>query len=121
MLSALDTVDLVVTTPTGAKKLVLVVEEGEWEREDRIFLLQEKLNAYATFALDGEMYERYPGSEGVPVTIILTAVQIPQEEDVEDFVRKVKPLLEADGLAFEVECPRATLAGSPGPTHPAKS
>ena len=101
MLSALDTVDLVVTTPTGEKKLVLVVEEGEWERDDRLFLLQEKLNAYAIFALDGEMYERYPGSQGVPVTIIIEAAQIPA--DLEFFVRRVTPVLAKDHLALEAK------------------
>lgn len=47
-------------------RVVLVIRhDGPWEGTERqLFGLQEKLNAYLSFALDGEMDEAYPEFAG---------------------------------------------------------
>jgi hypothetical protein len=53
--------------PSG--RVVLVIRhEAPWDGSDQqLFLLQEKLNAYLSFALDGEMADAYPHFAGRPV------------------------------------------------------
>lgn len=50
----------------GSGRVVLVIRhEGVWDGSDaQLFLLQEKLNAYVSFALDGEMEAEYPDFAG---------------------------------------------------------
>ena len=44
-------------------RLYLDVERGEWLLPRAVYLLQEKLNVYASFILDGKMRELYPYSK----------------------------------------------------------
>ena len=57
----------------GSKELFLYldVEQGEWLLPRALFLLQEKLNAYASFALDGKMRELYPWAVTRNVRIVI--------------------------------------------------
>ena len=41
-------------------RLYLDVDRGDWLLPRSVWLLQEKLNAYASFILDGKMRELYP-------------------------------------------------------------
>ena len=49
-----------------------MVERRPWSGDDlQLFQLQEKFNAYLSFALDGEMAEAYPGLDGRPLKLVL--------------------------------------------------
>ena len=49
-----------------------MVEYRPWSGEDlQLYQLQEKFNAYLSFALDGEMAEAYPDLEGRPLKLVL--------------------------------------------------
>jgi hypothetical protein len=52
-------------------RLYLEVERGEWLLPRAVWLLQEKLNAYASFILDGKMKELYPWADPAAVRIVL--------------------------------------------------
>ncbi len=62
-------------------RVVLVIRhEGAWEgTDDQLFQLQEKLNAYLSFALDGEMAEGHPEFAGRPVDLRLEAANPPDQ------------------------------------------
>jgi hypothetical protein len=61
-------------------RLYLDVERGEWLLPRAVWLLQEKLNAYASFILDGKMRELYPWSNPANVRIIVRSRgQAPQD------------------------------------------
>ena len=55
-------------------RLVLEVEQGEWALPRAVWLLEEKLNSYASFALDGRMRDLYPHSHPELVRIVVVSV-----------------------------------------------
>ena len=52
-------------------RLYLDVERGEWLLPRAVWLLQEKLNAYASFVLDGKLRELYPYAQPADVRIVV--------------------------------------------------
>lgn len=81
--------------------LSLVVEEGEWTLPNVRWLLQEKLNAYAIYAMDGPMVQQHPDSAGKPVTVYLSPVE-PIPESLKDFVDQLIEAFASEGLAVEL-------------------
>jgi len=64
---------------TGEDKLVLAMYENRpWRGEEKQQLqLEHKLNAYLSFALDGEMTQSFPHLAGKPLEIQLRTVHEP--------------------------------------------
>lgn len=83
--------------------LLVLVEGRPWDLEsDQPFQLQEKLNAYLSFVLDGEMADSYPSFVNKPVRIRLECVTPPPEE-LYPFLQLVHDQCSLQGIAFEVE------------------
>jgi hypothetical protein len=83
-------------------RLFLDVDRGDWLLPRAVWLLQEKLNAYASFILDGKMRELYPYANPQDVRIVIRSRgQAPQ--DALRLVGLVREALEKDGpkLGFE--------------------
>ena len=83
-------------------RLYLDVERGEWLLPRAVWLLQEKLNAYASFILDGKLRELYPYAQPADVRIVVRSRgQAPA--DALKLVELVRAALAKDGpqLAFE--------------------
>ncbi len=55
-------------------KLMLEVEKGEWTLPRALQLLEDKLNSYASYALDGKMREQYPRAAPQDTQIIVASV-----------------------------------------------
>ena len=103
MLATVDSIDLI-EKDRGERELRLVVEieRGEWLLPRAVFLLQEKLNAYASFILDGKMKQMYPWSDARAVRIVVRSRgQAPA--DALRLVALVREALAKDGpqLIFE--------------------
>jgi hypothetical protein len=103
MLATVDSIDLI-EKDRGERELRLVVEieRGEWLLPRAVFLLQEKLNAYASFILDGKMKQMYPWSNARTVRIVVRSRgQAPA--DALQLVELVREALAKDGpqLTFE--------------------
>ncbi|HEX9578312.1 MAG TPA: DUF6572 domain-containing protein [Myxococcales bacterium] len=103
MLATVDSIDLI-EKDRGERELRLVVEveRGEWLLPRSVFLLQEKLNAYASFILDGKMKQMYPWSDARAVRIVVRSRgQAPA--DALRLVELVREALAKDGpqLSFE--------------------
>jgi hypothetical protein len=74
-------------------RVMLEVHGSEWLRVRAMWLLEEKLNAYAAFVLDGQMQSLYPASNRENTVIVIASVDpIPET---------VKPVLEHAVIAFE--------------------
>jgi hypothetical protein len=82
--------------------LDLVVERGEWLLPRAVWLLQEKLNAYASFILDGKMRELYPWAVPANVRIAVKSHGQPPATAVE-LIRKVAEALAKDGPLLTLE------------------
>jgi hypothetical protein len=102
MLRAIDKIDLYSETPARQQRLIAVIEAGEWQLPEAKWLLQEKLNAYAIYALDGQMHQMYPDSIGKPVSIVICPVD-PIPPDIAKFIDQIAAILAQDGLTVTVE------------------
>lgn len=83
--------------------LVLAMfETRPWEHgELQLFQLQEKLNAYVSFILDGEMQENFPHLLGKPVRIELRTSYEPPERAL-GFLSRAQDQLALQKIGLEV-------------------
>ena len=79
-----------------------MVERRAWDGSERqLFQLQEKCNAYVSFALDGEMAEAYPALVGKRLRLRLECATYPDEEVVH-FLSVVREQLAFQNIDVEV-------------------
>ena len=83
-------------------RLYLVVERGEWLLPRALWLLQEKLNAYASFVLDGKMRELYPWASPREVRIVVRSHGQPPAQ-VAPFLEHVNQMLQPEGPTVTLE------------------
>ena len=91
------------THDTRTDTLILAMYEVRpWLGEEtQLFELQEKLNAYLSFVLDGELKDAYPDFTEKNVEIQLRTVHEPDEKAF-DFIRRAREQLELQQIGFEV-------------------
>jgi hypothetical protein len=90
-------IDIVSITPDGGSVELHMVQSSKWTgSRAQLLRLQDKLNNYASFALDGQLAKMYPSAAGLPWRIVLQC-QTEPHPDVTDFIRRAKPLVEKDG------------------------
>ena len=82
-------------------RLYLDVDRGEWLLPRAVWLLQEKLNAYASFILDGKLRELYPWAQPADVHIVVRSRGQPPADALR--------LVELVGAALAKEGPRLSL------------
>jgi hypothetical protein len=83
--------------------LVLAMfETRAWDLGDRqLWQLQEKLNAYVSFILDGELKDNFPHLAGKPVRIELRTVHEPSERAM-GFLGRARDQLALQEIGLEV-------------------
>ena len=82
--------------------LLVMTETRPWSNpEEQLFQLQEKLNAYLSFILDGEMSEAYPQFDQKKVTIRLETYEKPPELSY-GFLQQVYEQCRLQEIDFEV-------------------
>jgi uncharacterized protein DUF6572 len=88
---------------TRADKVVLAMYEGRpWTGEElQLFQLQEKLNAYVSFILDGELQESFPDLASKSVEIQLRTLHDPDAKALE-FISRVREQLALQQITFEI-------------------
>lgn len=71
-------IDALEYDPESGEVVLIMVDSRPWDgSEKRLFQLQEKFNAYVSFALDGEMNEAYPALMDKPLRIVLKCATAP--------------------------------------------
>ena len=94
---------------TGEAVLIMV-EPRPWDgSEQRIFQLQEKVNSYLSFALDGEMTDAFPHLAGKPVRLQLDCA-LPPDLMTEHFITAVREHIALQDMKFAVR-----VVGEPAP------
>jgi hypothetical protein len=88
---------------TRADKVVLAMYEVRpWTGEEvQLFQLQEKLNAYVSFILDGELQESFPDLASKSVEIQLRTLQDPDAKALE-FISRAREQLALQQITFEI-------------------
>ncbi|MDX2080108.1 MAG: DUF6572 domain-containing protein [Terrimicrobiaceae bacterium] len=85
--------------------------------EDQLFQLQEKLNAYASFVLDGEMAESFPQFVGKRVEFQLRTVHEPGEVALRLLAQAREQLALQDILIETVQIDPGETAGQSSPSE----
>jgi hypothetical protein len=83
-------------------RLYLDVDRGDWLLPRAVWLLQEKLNAYASFILDGKMRQMYPYARPHDVRIVIRSRGQPPQDALQ-LVGLVREALERDGPKLDFE------------------
>lgn len=104
-------IDLIADDAKTGEVVLIMLEERPWDgSEQRLFQLQEKINAYLSFALDGEMAEAYPQFDGRKIRLQLDCVGMPGS-DVVGFLGAVREQIGFQGINFEVRVMGETGCG----------
>ena len=95
-------------------RVILVIRhEAPWDGSDaQLYLLQEKLNAYVSFALDGEMAGAYPDFASRPVGLRIDCATPPDPRTLH-LLGHVRRQLQFQDIALEV---RVSQPGDPAPS-----
>jgi len=80
-------------------KLMLEVGKGEWALPRAVNLLEDKLNSYASFALDGKMREMHPNVVQSDIQIVIASVDALPERALW-LLEKVKVALRPNNIAL---------------------
>ena len=103
MLSAIDQIDEIAKDAGSREfRLYLDVERGDWLLPRAVWLLQEKLNAYASFILDGKMRELYPYAQAADVRVVVRSRGQPPADALR-LVELVRAALAKDGPRLDFE------------------
>lgn len=84
MLARTDVVDLIAESTQKVEgriryHLYCLVDEGEWELDDVLERLQNKINSYLGYVLDGQLLEEFPEAAGAIVRIVVQYVDHPPD------------------------------------------
>jgi len=82
------TIDIVAQDTETDQALLVMVEYRDWSKGNILEDLQEKLDCYLSYVLDGQLKEDYPHLAGKPVHIQLGTKHPPGEREL-DFLKKV--------------------------------
>jgi len=105
-------IDIVARDEKTGEVALIMLEPRPWDGSElQMFQLQEKLNAYLSFALDGEMAEAYPELAKLPLRIQVDCATMP-EGAVLDFLNHVHDQIAFQDIKLEV---RVMGSGGCGP------
>jgi hypothetical protein len=79
---------------------LLWIVQSEPLDEENLLLLQEKINYYLTFILDGQLAEEFPERSDMP-KMVRVVYQHDLTEIVTDFLEKVRSVFCDEGIVFE--------------------
>lgn len=95
-------VDLVTTDPERGEVILAILEGRPWTGgEEQLRQLEDKLNAYFGYVLDGFLARDYPDYDGLPVVIRLDCAAEPGPAE-RPFLGAAAHFSAAHGLRFEV-------------------
>ncbi len=105
-------IDLLTHDAASGQVELVMFEPRAWDGgEEQLFQLQEKMNAYLSFALDGEMAEAHPELMGKPLRVVLRCIDTPPDEAVE-FLTQVREQIALQDIDLEVRYAREGGCGT---------
>jgi len=110
-----NVIDLIAHDPNTDEVVLGMTETRLWDESDRrVFELQEKVNAYLSFALDGEMVSNFPQFEQKRVRLHLSCADAPNAK-VDYFLGIIREQIGFQGIGFSLQIvPELLNAGEQG-------
>lgn len=97
-----DVLDAIAHDTRTDEAVLAMFETRPWSGEDwQLFQLQEKLNAYVSFALDGEMAEHYPELAQKKLRIQLRCTHEPDDRTLA-FCERIHEQLSLQDIPFDI-------------------
>ena len=97
-----NVVDLIKADPASGQVVLVMIERREWDNGPQQFSqIEEKINRYMGYVLDGHLTTHYPQYEGKRVQIHLNCAEAPSGK-AEAFVTAAQRAIRAHGLEFVV-------------------
>jgi hypothetical protein len=97
-----DVIDMIGEDPATGTVVLAMEETRAWDGSElRLFQLQEKFNAYLSFALDGEMREAYPALADRPIRVRLNTV-LPPDRGSMRLLRMIARQMGFQGISLEI-------------------
>jgi len=94
--------DLITLDAASDAVVLVMIERRAWgESAQQLGQIEEKINRYLGYVLDGFLADQYPQYEGKPVRIRLDCAQPPTPE-IERFVAAAQHAVSSHGLEFVV-------------------
>ena len=107
-----NVIDALGIEEASGRVILVIRNEAPWDGSAaQLFLLQEKLNAYLSFALDGEMAGAYPDFAQRPVGLRIDCATPPDPRTLH-LLGHVRRQLQFQDIAIEV---RVSQPGDPVP------
>jgi len=95
-------IDLITVDPATEKVVLVMIERRPWQASpQQLAQIEEKINRYLGYVLDGFLAEQYPQYEGRRVTLRLDCAEPPHGEAV-DFLRAAAHAIGKEGLELVV-------------------
>ena len=96
-----DVVDIA-SNDWGTEQFILVISDHlEWDdKNEKLLLLQEKINNYISFLESGDVYKMYPDIRHGNFTIELVSKYRPNGES-EKFLKMITEIIEGAGFSFK--------------------
>jgi len=111
-----DVIDALGIDEGSARVILVIRHEAAWDGSDgQLYLLQEKLNAYISFALDGEMAAAYPDFAQRAVGLRIDCASAPDDRTLH-LLGHVRRQLEFQDIGVEVRVLKAGEAPVPAGT-----
>ena len=112
-------IDVVAFDAATGDVVLIMTETRPWDGSDeRLYQLQEKVNAYLSFALDGEMAETYPDAAAKPFRLRLKCASEPDPRTLR-FIEVIRRQIAYQHIPFEVAVNAAGTA-SPSAFDPSR-
>lgn len=94
--------DLITVDPATEDVVLVMIERRAWgSAPHQLAQIEEKINRYLGYALDGFLVQHYPQYEGRRVRIRLDCAEAPSGP-AEHFVAAARHAIESAGLGFEL-------------------
>jgi hypothetical protein len=94
--------DLITVEPGSGRVVLAMIERRPWGASpDQFRQIEEKINRYLGYVLDGFLVQQYPQYEGRPVLIRLDCAEAPHGDAVK-FVAAAAHAISAQGLEWAV-------------------
>lgn len=97
-----EIVDAISINKLSGDLVLTILDSLEWESNEHLLLLQEKINAYLRFIESGEVFDTYPDAKGRR-TLINIIFKYQPDENARGFLENARVIVESANISLQYE------------------